>query len=144
MLKSLNSSLGLMVEDVANLKKDHGPRLSTMERNSLLLCKNLNMVINLSKEKLESSVEGLVFLNEKDREWIGRSLFSELVNQDEGEDAEKSLQVADLGRGPSVCTQSKTKKSKMVLRQDVDEIMEMHDKVISKDLEVARMLKEFL
>lgn len=39
MVKSLNSSLGLMVEDVTNLKIDYDMRLSTVERNSMLLCK---------------------------------------------------------------------------------------------------------
>lgn len=73
MVQSLNSNLGLMVEDFSNLKRDHDPRLSSLERNSLKMCKYLNALINLSKDSLETTTEGLVLLNEKAIEW--KSLF---------------------------------------------------------------------
>lgn len=53
-------------------------------------------------------------------------------------------QATNLGIGPSIHTHNKTKKSNVVPMQDVKEIMEMHDKVIKKDVEVERMLKELL
>lgn len=87
----MNCSVGILVNELANLKRDYGLRLSFLENNYWQLCKDLDMIINLSKEKLESSAEGLVFLNEKVKELIGRSLFSESTNKEMGENAKKEL-----------------------------------------------------
>lgn len=73
----MNYSVVFVVDELAKLKKYYGPRLLLLENNYWRLCMDMDMIINTSKDKLEALAKGLVFLNEKEKEWTGRSLFSE-------------------------------------------------------------------
>lgn len=87
-----------------NVKRDYRLRLSLLEKNYRQVCKEMDIFINLSKEKLESSTEGLVFLDEKAKEWTGRSLFSESMEKEIGENVDKKMLIVDVSTRSSVRT----------------------------------------
>lgn len=74
----------------------------------------------------------------------GRGLFEDHATKERGEGVVMDVHGTNLDVGTSVHTWSKTKKGKMVPTHDVEEIMEMHDRLTSKDLDAAKMLKELL
>lgn len=132
------------MDELASLKNDLNLGVVVLEQKNRKLRKDLGTFINISKEKLEASIEGMVFLNQKAMELTGKGMFDAHTNLVHEEGVGLEVNSIDLATSLSVRTRRKTKKGKKDPTQDVEEIMDMHDRLTARDITAAKVLKNLL